>query len=77
MRWTSQAQGSRCAVDLGNPTAWWPPPTASATAIEDLQELLGQGPCVDEVRSGRPVLVPDLDLYRVDVGPLSRKAIAT
>ena len=29
--------------------------------IEDLQVLLGQGPCVDAVATGAPVLVPDLD----------------
>jgi hypothetical protein len=34
--------------------------------IEDLQVLLGQGPCIDAVRSGAPVLVADLD--RPDVG---------
>jgi hypothetical protein len=28
--------------------------------IEDLQVLLGQGPCVDAVRSGGPVLVADI-----------------
>lgn len=34
--------------------------------IEDLQVLLGQGPCIDAVRSGAPVLVADID--RPDVG---------
>jgi hypothetical protein len=34
--------------------------------IEDLQVLLGQGPCIDAVRSGAPVLVADLD--RPDIG---------
>jgi hypothetical protein len=34
--------------------------------VEDLQVLLGQGPCIDAVRSGAPVLVADLD--RPDVG---------
>jgi len=34
--------------------------------IEDLQVLLGQGPCVDAVRSGAPVVVADMD--RPDVG---------
>ena len=29
--------------------------------IEDLQVLLGQGPCVDAVATGAPVLVPDLE----------------
>ncbi|MDQ1711067.1 MAG: hypothetical protein QOE45_517 [Frankiaceae bacterium] len=32
-----------------------------AARIEDLQITLGEGPCVDAVRSGAPVLVPDLD----------------
>ncbi|WP_369138906.1 GAF domain-containing protein [Modestobacter versicolor] len=31
-----------------------------ARAMEDLQFLLGEGPCVDAVASRRPVLVPDL-----------------
>jgi hypothetical protein len=33
--------------------------------IEDLQVLLGQGPCVDAVATGVPVLVPDLHLPSV------------
>ena len=32
-----------------------------AARIEDLQVTLGEGPCVDAVSSGGPVLVPDLD----------------
>lgn len=28
--------------------------------VEDLQVLLGQGPCIDAMSKGRPVLVPDL-----------------
>ena len=32
-----------------------------AARIEDLQVTLGEGPCVDAVRSAGPVLVPDLD----------------
>ena len=31
-----------------------------AAVIEDLQLTLGEGPCVDAVRGGAPVLVPDL-----------------
>lgn len=31
-----------------------------AGVIEDLQLTLGEGPCIDAVRSGAPVLVPDL-----------------
>jgi hypothetical protein len=31
-----------------------------AQRMEDLQFALGEGPCVDASRSGRPVLVPDL-----------------
>ncbi|ABS01715.1 GAF domain protein [Kineococcus radiotolerans SRS30216 = ATCC BAA-149] len=31
-----------------------------AVALEDLQFTLGEGPCVDASRTGRPVLVPDL-----------------
>src|SRR5690242_21236697 len=31
-----------------------------AHLIEDLQLTLGEGPCVDAVQSGAPVLVPDL-----------------
>lgn len=33
-----------------------------AAQIEDLQFALGEGPCVDAVHSGAPVLVPDLDV---------------
>lgn len=32
-----------------------------AMRIEELQVTLGEGPCIDAVRSGGPVLVPDLD----------------
>jgi len=32
----------------------------AATALEDLQFTLGEGPCVDASSSGRPVLVPSL-----------------
>jgi hypothetical protein len=32
----------------------------SATAMEDLQQVLGEGPCLDASRNGRPVLLPDL-----------------
>jgi hypothetical protein len=32
-----------------------------AAEIEDLQFSLGEGPCVDAVRAGAPVLIPDLD----------------
>jgi GAF domain len=31
-----------------------------AVALEELQFTLGEGPCVDASRTGRPVLVPDL-----------------
>lgn len=31
-----------------------------AQRMEDLQFALGEGPCVDAFRSGRPVLIPDL-----------------
>lgn len=31
-------------------------------AMEDLQFVVGEGPCMDAARSGRPVLVPALDL---------------
>jgi len=37
-----------CATDEGS------------TRIEELQFTLGEGPCVDAVRTGAPVLVPDL-----------------
>ncbi len=33
---------------------------AGALRLEELQFTLGQGPCVDASRTGRPVLVPDL-----------------
>jgi hypothetical protein len=33
----------------------------SATAMEDLQQVLGEGPCLDASRGGRPVLLPDLE----------------
>ncbi|MCW2636993.1 MAG: hypothetical protein JWQ99_3360 [Blastococcus sp.] len=33
---------------------------AAASGLEELQFTLGEGPCVDASRSGRPVLVPDL-----------------
>ena len=32
-----------------------------STKLEDLQFLLGEGPCADAVAARRPVLVPDLD----------------
>jgi hypothetical protein len=31
------------------------------SALDNLQFILGEGPCVDAFRQGRPVLVPDLD----------------
>lgn len=34
-----------------------------AQRMEDLQFSLGEGPCVDATRTGRPVLVPDLTRY--------------
>jgi hypothetical protein len=34
---------------------------AVSARIEDLQFTLGEGPCVDAVRSGAPVLIPDFD----------------
>lgn len=40
-----------------------------AAMIEDLQFSLGEGPCVDAVSAGRPVLIPDLgEPHAVDVG---------
>lgn len=39
-----------------------------SACIEDLQFTLGEGPCVDAVHSGAPVLVPELDEL-VGVGP--------
>ena len=33
---------------------------APAAAMEDLQQTLGEGPCLDASRDGRPVLLPDL-----------------
>ena len=33
---------------------------APAAAMEDLQQALGEGPCMDASRGGRPVLLPDL-----------------
>ncbi|MFF1822867.1 GAF and ANTAR domain-containing protein [Kribbella sp. NPDC058245] len=33
---------------------------AAAATMEDLQQTLGEGPCLDASRSGRPVLLPDL-----------------
>jgi hypothetical protein len=45
--------------------------------IEDLQVLLGQGPCVDAVRSGAPVLVADIDVPDVsDRWPIFTPAAA-
>lgn len=32
----------------------------AAAVLEDLQQALGEGPCVDAFRDGRPVLQPDL-----------------
>lgn len=32
-----------------------------AAMIEELQFSLGEGPCIDAVNAGRPVLIPDLD----------------
>src|SRR3954468_20023375 len=32
-----------------------------AARIEELQLTLGEGPCIDAVRTGAPVLVPDID----------------
>lgn len=32
----------------------------AAAELEDLQQVLGEGPCVDAFRDGRPVLQPDL-----------------
>jgi len=45
--------------------------------IEDLQVLLGQGPCVDAVRQGAPVLVADIDVPDVvDRWPIFTPAAA-
>ena len=34
--------------------------TAEGERVEDLEAELGEGPCTDAVRTGRPVLVPDV-----------------
>lgn len=53
-----------------------------AAALEDLQFTLGEGPCVDASRTGRPVLVADLaatDPYRGGAGrwpAFTREALA-
>jgi GAF domain len=40
-----------------------------AQRMEDLQFVLGEGPCVDANRSGRPVLIPDLGRTAADRWP--------
>jgi hypothetical protein len=42
---------------------------AHAERMEDLPFALGEGPCVDASRFGRPVLVPDLTRYASDRWP--------
>src|SRR4051812_20904813 len=34
---------------------------AASERLEELQFVLGEGPCVDAAATGRPVLVPDLE----------------
>lgn len=46
---TAGNRGIVCATD------------AVASRLEDLQLTLGEGPCVDAIRTGDPVLVPDVD----------------
>src|SRR5215216_4164081 len=45
--------------------------------IEELQYTLGEGPCIDAFRLGRPVLEPDLAARQVVSWPVfSRSAVA-
>jgi hypothetical protein len=45
--------------------------------IEDLQFTLGEGPCVEAVRSGVPVLVPSLDGWSIQRWPAFGKEAAS
>ena len=44
--------------------------TALAEELEDLQVVLGQGPCMQAVRTGSPTLVPDLATHRTVSWPV-------
>jgi GAF domain len=47
------------ATDAG-PAGTVAAPDGPAAAMEELQFTVGEGPCVDSSRTGRPVLAPDL-----------------
>jgi hypothetical protein len=58
----SRALGSVCAWD------------ARTEAVEDVQDALGEGPCVDALRSRSPVLVSDLGAWTEAAGRLFESA---